>query len=63
MAALAEPASLPAIVYAGTRGATDQLAASLARGLGERVVAYHAGMDRERPRRRAGAVHERATPR
>lgn len=45
-AALAEPEALPAIVYAGTRGASEQLAQSLARALGEGVVAYHAGMDR-----------------
>jgi ATP-dependent DNA helicase RecQ len=45
-AALAEPDALPAIVYAGTRGATDQLAASLGRALGVPVVAYHAGMHR-----------------
>jgi ATP-dependent DNA helicase RecQ len=44
--ALSEPDALPAIVYAGTRGATEELAAGLARSLGEPVLAYHAGMHR-----------------
>jgi ATP-dependent DNA helicase RecQ len=39
---------LPAIVYAGTRGASEALAADLSRELGEEVLAYHAGLDRER---------------
>ncbi len=45
-AALREPDALPAIVYAGTRSATEQLAEFLGRELGERVLAYHAGLDR-----------------
>ncbi|HWE15517.1 MAG TPA: ATP-dependent DNA helicase RecQ [Solirubrobacteraceae bacterium] len=49
-AALSQPGALPAIVYAGTRSTTDQLAGSLGRALpgaaGGAVVAYHAGMDR-----------------
>ena len=45
-AALSEPDALPAIVYAGTRGASEKLAGTLGRSLGEPVVAYHAGMDR-----------------
>jgi ATP-dependent DNA helicase RecQ len=45
-AALAEPNALPAIVYAGTRGASELLAASLGVVLGEPVLAYHAGMSR-----------------
>ena len=39
--------ALPAIVYAGTRGASEELAGFLARALGEEVLAYHAGMPRE----------------
>jgi len=46
-ALLAEPGALPAIVYAGTRRKTDETAARLARELGRRVPAYHAGMERE----------------
>ncbi len=45
-AALSEPGALPAIVYAGTRGASEQLARSLRGALGEGVLAYHAGMER-----------------
>ena len=47
-AALAASESLPAIVYAGTRSASEQLAASLSRELGMPggVLAYHAGLDR-----------------
>ena len=45
-AALTEPDALPAIVYAGTRGASETLAGSLGPALGVPVVAYHAGMDR-----------------
>jgi len=47
-AALSEPGALPAIVYAGTRGASEQLAAALAPALREEVLAYHAGLDRGR---------------
>ena len=45
-AALAEPGALPAIVYAGTRDATERLARALAGALDARTVVYHAGMDR-----------------
>jgi ATP-dependent DNA helicase RecQ len=47
-AALDAPEALPAIVYAGTRSASEQLAASLTRELGmpDGVVTYHAGLDR-----------------
>jgi ATP-dependent DNA helicase RecQ len=47
-AALTAPDALPAIVYAGTRAASEQLAASLARELRipDGVVTYHAGLDR-----------------
>ncbi len=45
-AALAEPDALPAIIYAGTRGASEELAASLSRDLGQPALAYHAGMPR-----------------
>jgi ATP-dependent DNA helicase RecQ len=44
---LADPAARPAIVYAGTRARTEELAAVLATRLGARVVAYHAGLERE----------------
>jgi ATP-dependent DNA helicase RecQ len=46
-AALSEPDALPAIIYAGTRGATDELAQVLARALGEVVLSYHAGLTRD----------------
>jgi ATP-dependent DNA helicase RecQ len=47
-AALAEQGALPAIVYAGTRKSSEQIASTLSRslGLGDRVVAYHAGLER-----------------
>ncbi len=45
-AALTEPDALPAIVYAGTRATSEQLATWLGEALGEPVLAYHAGMDR-----------------
>ncbi|MHB8659178.1 MAG: RecQ family ATP-dependent DNA helicase [Solirubrobacteraceae bacterium] len=44
--ALAEPGALPAIVYAGTRSSSEELAGELQRGLGEEVLAYHAGLAR-----------------
>jgi ATP-dependent DNA helicase RecQ len=47
-AALREPDALPAIVYAGTRDASEQLALTLGRALGEEVLVYHAGLDRSR---------------
>jgi RecQ family ATP-dependent DNA helicase len=53
-AGLADPANRPAIVYAGTRRDTDELAALL-RERGLRALAYHAGMesgDREATQRR-----------
>ena len=40
------PDALPAIVYAGTRDASEQMAQLLTRALGEEVVVYHAGLDR-----------------
>ncbi|MGD1051110.1 MAG: RecQ family ATP-dependent DNA helicase [Solirubrobacteraceae bacterium] len=46
-AVLSEPAARPAIVYAGTRARTEELADALARSLGVGVAAYHAGLDRE----------------
>jgi ATP-dependent DNA helicase RecQ len=45
---LSDPAARPAIVYAGTRGATERLAGALSRALDCGVVAYHAGMPPER---------------
>jgi ATP-dependent DNA helicase RecQ len=44
---LADPAARPAIVYAGTRARTEELADALRRSLGVGVAAYHAGLDRE----------------
>jgi ATP-dependent DNA helicase RecQ len=40
--------ALPAIVYAGTRAGTEDLAAQLTEALGEEAAAYHAGLERER---------------
>jgi ATP-dependent DNA helicase RecQ len=45
-AALSEIDALPAIVYAGTRGVSEDLAASLQTALGREVLAYHAGLHR-----------------
>jgi ATP-dependent DNA helicase RecQ len=45
-AVLADPATRPAIVYAGTRARTEELAAALTGTLGEEAVPYHAGLDR-----------------
>ncbi|HYF24857.1 MAG TPA: ATP-dependent DNA helicase RecQ [Baekduia sp.] len=45
-AVLAEPEARPAIVYAGTRRQTDELAQELERELGVEVLAYHAGLGR-----------------
>jgi ATP-dependent DNA helicase RecQ len=39
--------TLPAIVYAGTRSASEDVAAFLAHELGEEVLAYHAGLARD----------------
>jgi ATP-dependent DNA helicase RecQ len=44
---LAEPDALPAIVYAGTRKATKEIADRLSRELGVEALAYHAGLARE----------------
>ncbi|MGA9858749.1 MAG: RecQ family ATP-dependent DNA helicase [Solirubrobacteraceae bacterium] len=44
VAALSDPAARPAIVYAGTRSATEKLATMLSTVLDCDVVAYHAGM-------------------
>ncbi len=45
-AALSEPDALPAIVYAGTRDASERLARWLSRAMDEEVAVYHAGLDR-----------------
>jgi ATP-dependent DNA helicase RecQ len=46
--ALREPDALPAIVYAGTRAGSEELARELGAALGVEAAAYHAGLDRER---------------
>ncbi len=43
---LREPDALPAIVYAGTRAGSEELAADLESALGEPALAYHAGLAR-----------------
>ncbi len=45
-AALGEADALPAIVYAGTRSASEELAHELRGALGVEGLAYHAGLDR-----------------
>jgi ATP-dependent DNA helicase RecQ len=45
-AALAPPEARPAIVYAGTRVASEAIAGELRAALGVEVVAYHAGLAR-----------------
>jgi ATP-dependent DNA helicase RecQ len=45
-AALSDRAARPAIVYAGTRAETEDLADELSGALGVEVLAYHAGLDR-----------------
>jgi ATP-dependent DNA helicase RecQ len=45
-AALGEDGARPAIVYAGTRAETEDLARDLAEALGVEVLAYHAGLGR-----------------
>jgi ATP-dependent DNA helicase RecQ len=45
--ALREEDALPAIVYAGTRAGSEDLAATLTKELGEPAAAYHAGLERE----------------
>src|ERR687896_2238494 len=46
--ALKKPDALPAIVYAGTRAGSEELAHELGVALGVEAAAYHAGLDRER---------------
>jgi ATP-dependent DNA helicase RecQ len=46
VAALREPGSRPAIVYAGTRADTERLSADLEGALATEVLAYHAGLRR-----------------
>jgi ATP-dependent DNA helicase RecQ len=46
--ALREPDALPAIVYAGTRAGSEEIARELGTALGVEAAAYHAGLDRER---------------
>jgi ATP-dependent DNA helicase RecQ len=46
-AALSQPGTTPAIVYAGTRAGTEKLAGRLGAALDARVGAYHAGLERE----------------
>src|SRR5919201_2217808 len=43
---LQEPDALPAIVYAGTRAGAEEIALELEQAIGERALAYHAGLDR-----------------
>lgn len=45
-AALGAPDALPAIVYTGTRSASEQLASALTVALRRQVLPYHAGLDR-----------------
>ena len=45
--ALRAEEALPAIVYAGTRAGSEELAAYLADELGEEALPYHAGLERE----------------
>jgi len=45
-AALGEADALPAIVYAGTRSSSEQVARYLGDTLGEEVLTYHAGLER-----------------
>ena len=55
-AALSEPGALPAIVYAGTRERQRATRPRLEAGLGEPVLAYHAGWTgRREPRPRSGS--------
>ncbi|HVW18371.1 MAG TPA: ATP-dependent DNA helicase RecQ, partial [Solirubrobacteraceae bacterium] len=46
-AALGEPGTTPAIVYAGTRAGVERLAGELRAALGREVLGYHAGLARE----------------
>ncbi|MEX2253007.1 MAG: ATP-dependent DNA helicase RecQ [Thermoleophilaceae bacterium] len=45
---LRAPDALPAIVYAGTRAGTEEIAEQLSRELGVEALAYHAGLERGR---------------
>ncbi|MEA2403381.1 MAG: ATP-dependent helicase RecQ, partial [Thermoleophilaceae bacterium] len=45
--ALREQDALPAIIYAGTRAGSEDLASTLTKELGEEAAAYHAGLERE----------------
>jgi len=47
-AVLSEEGALPGIVYAGTRAGSEELAQELSGALGQEVLAYHAGLERER---------------
>ncbi len=47
VAALESEGALPAIVYAGTRARTGELAGRLQSALGREVLAYHAGLGRD----------------
>ncbi|MEX2195260.1 MAG: ATP-dependent DNA helicase RecQ [Thermoleophilaceae bacterium] len=44
--ALRAPDALPAIVYAGTRAGSEEVAEELSAALGEEALAYHAGLER-----------------
>ena len=44
--ALRRPDALPAIVYAGTRAGSEQIAGELSEALGEPALSYHAGLER-----------------
>jgi ATP-dependent DNA helicase RecQ len=55
VASLSDAAARPAIVYAGTRSATEKLAGMLSDALDCGVVAYHAGM---RPEQRGNAQEQ-----
>ena len=44
--ALSQPNALPAIIYVGTRDASESLARHLTGSLSAQVLAYHAGLDR-----------------
>ena len=60
VAALSDPAARPAIVYAGTRGATEKLAGMLSRRAGVRGGRLPRGHAPRAARQRPGAVHDRA---
>src|SRR3954454_7484459 len=59
--ALRAPDALPAIVYAGTRAGSEEIASTLSRELGEPALAYHAGLDRrDRAEVQAGFMADEA---